>query len=401
MAHFRHGEGLLNGIRVLDFSRHLPGPFATRRLAEMGAEVVKVEQPDGDPGRHLGPRVGEVGALFATSHIGKKSICLDLRREADRDVAFRLAAVADVVVESFLPGKMAEWGLDYAAVRAVNPGVVYCSLTGYGQTGAWADRPGHDLNFLAASGMLAALAGPDAPPAVPGLPLADLIGGMAAAEAIVAALVRRARTGEGAHLDIAVTDQLIGLMALPILLAHSGTPETLTRFLRGTVCYNVYATRDGRHVALAALEAKFWRAFCEAVGRPEWLPHQFAPAADDHAVYRAVAELFAARTRDEWAAFAREVDCCLTPVYSPEEALASAHATSRRLAAHIIPKGKASVCEGKAEREGGEMRIPLTAAGRLAEGWGAESGRWPDLNEHADAVLKTWLAPENGPESSP
>ncbi|HEY8343548.1 MAG TPA: CoA transferase [Calditerricola sp.] len=398
MAHFRHGEGLLNGIRVLDFSRHLPGPFATRRLAEMGAEVVKVEQPDGDPGRHLGPRVGEVGALFATSHIGKKSICLDLRREADRDVAYRLAAVADVVVESFLPGKMAEWGLDYAAVRAVNPGVVYCSLTGYGQTGAWADRPGHDLNFLAASGMLAALSGPDAPPTVPGLPLADLIGGMAAAEAIVAALVRRARTGEGAHLDIAVTDQLIGLVALPILLAQSGTPETLTRFLRGTVCYNVYATRDGRHVALAALEAKFWRAFCEGVGRPEWLPHQFAPAADDHPVYRAVVELFAARTRDEWATFAREVDCCLTPVYFPEEALASALATSRRLDARILPDGKASDREGKAEQEGREMRIPHTSAGRVVEGWEAESSRWPDLNEHAEAVLKAWLAPGNGPE---
>ncbi|GAB6936153.1 CaiB/BaiF CoA-transferase family protein [Calditerricola yamamurae] len=389
-------KGLLSGIRVLDFSRHLPGPFATRRLAEMGAEVVKVEQPGGDPGRHIGPRVGEVGALFAVSHLGKKSICLDLRKKADRDTALRLAAAADVVVESFLPGKMAEWGLDYAAVRAVNPGVVYCSVTGYGQSGEWADRPGHDLNFLAASGLLAALGGPGAPPSVPGLPLADLIGGMAAAEAIVAALVRRERTGEGAHLDIAVTDHLMGLAALPILLAQSGGSEALARFLRGTVCYNVYATRDGRHVALAALEEKFWRAFCEANGRPEWLPHQFAPADPDNPVYRAVAELFAARTRDEWAAFARGVDCCLTPVYAPEETLDGEYATSRRLAVRVMPDGNASARGARAEGTGGGMRMPCTAAGRLVEGREEESGRWPGLHEHAEAVLQAWLAWGNG-----
>jgi alpha-methylacyl-CoA racemase len=328
---------LLDGIRVLDFTRLLPGPYATLRLADLGAKVIKVEEPyDGDPARAIGRRVGGAGAVFLANARNKQSVILDLKTEEGRAAALHLAAKVDVVMEGFRPGVAARLGIDYESVRAVNPRVVYCSLTGYGQTGPWRQRAGHDVNYLAASGVLAQLTDTTGRPILSSLNIGDLIGGLMASEAVVAALFCRERSGEGRYLDIAMTDALLGLMQNHALIQAATGEEHAVKELTGQiVCYNVYQTKDGRYVSLAALEPKFWSAFCRAVERPDWQSTAFTDACEENPVYREVQALFADRTLVEWAEFADRVDCCLQPVLEVSEAIASPHARARDISVDL------------------------------------------------------------------
>ncbi|OQP08076.1 CoA transferase [Geobacillus sp. 46C-IIa] len=307
---------MLHGIVVVDFSQYLPGPFASWRLAQLGAEVIKIEPPSGDRLRPFAE-----GRLFAAYNAGKKSAALDLKTDEGREQAQRLAARADVVIESFRPGVMARLGLGYDDVRRDNEGIIYCSISGFGQQSGRSLLGSHDLNYMALSGLLAQLADERGRPVHPKITLADFIGGMAAAERIVAALFARERTGKGAYLDVSLVDGLTAMMAGHFAIAHGGGPKNGLAELAGeVVCYQLYETKDGRYISLAALEPHFWRQFCEAVGRPEWIEAQWAPAEPGEEVYEGLAALFREKTFSEWSTFAETVDACLAPVLETDEA---------------------------------------------------------------------------------
>jgi crotonobetainyl-CoA:carnitine CoA-transferase CaiB-like acyl-CoA transferase len=299
----------------------LPGPYASLVLADLGADVVKVEDPrGGDWIRWMPPLVGQQSGFFHALNRNKRSVVLDLRDAAGASAFRRLAARADVVLESFRPGVMDRLGIGWDALHAGNPRLVFCSITGYGQTGPWRERAGHDLNYAATAGVLA-LNGTEDRPLPLSIQAADVAGGSwPAVTGILAALVRRATTGEGARVDVSMTEGALALLAMQAGGADArGTPLRRGRELLGggSACYRVYATRDGRFVALAALEPEFFGRFCEAIGRPELAPRQLeddgkGPVAELEAV-------FASRTWDEWARFGDEHDVCLSPVLEGDE----------------------------------------------------------------------------------
>jgi crotonobetainyl-CoA:carnitine CoA-transferase CaiB-like acyl-CoA transferase len=311
----------LAGVRVLDLTRLLPGPFATMVLADLGADVVKVEALEGgDWLRGLPPLAGEQSGAFHAVNRNKRSVALDLRRPEGVAAFLRLAARADAVIESFRPGVVDRLGIGWEALRAANARVVLCSISGYGQDGPYAARAGHDLDYVALAGVLAANGPPERPLPL-GAQVADVAGGAWPAVAgLLAALLRARATGEGAHVDVSMTEGALALLAMPLGIAWArGAPLERGRELLtgGAACYGIYRTKDGRFVALGALEPKFFAAFCAAVGRPELAPRQLE---DGGAGPRAELEaIFAGRSRDDWAAFAAEHDVCLAPVLEGDE----------------------------------------------------------------------------------
>ncbi len=306
---------MLSDILVVDFSQHLPGPYATLRLADRGAQIVKVETPQGDPARKPTMVDQKDNYLFRANGRNKKSIVLNLKEESQRYVALDLISKADVVIESFRPGVTRRLGISYEDAVKVNPGIVYCSLSGYGQDGPMHQLGSHDINYMALGGALAQLKDDSGTPIPPSLTIADMAGGLAASEAILAALVQRGKTGKGAYLDIAIADVVLSLMTTHVLLeSATGEPHGLAKLSRGLVSYGIYQTKDERFVALAALESKFWENFCEAVERPQWRSAGMTPPNPDNPVYQDMKALFQSKTLAEWTAFSLVVDCCLTPV---------------------------------------------------------------------------------------
>lgn len=304
----------LAGVRVLDFSRLLPGPYGTQLLRQMGAAVIKLEPPLGGDPLRAAPEAFGLGAMFEPLNRGKQSVAVNHRNPAGRELVRRLAAESDVLVESFRPGVLERAGLGYADLHALNPRLIYCSLSGYGQAGPYRDRAGHDLNYLAVGGLLALCDTAGPLPAQPGVQIADLAGGMLAALLITGALVERDRTGCGRRLDVALLDAAV-LWALPLAAAALGRqpPYNQAGPLGGDLpCYHVYATADGQAVTLGALEAAFWANFCGAVGRPDLLPRHLDPAAVPE-----VAALFRSRPRAEWQAVFENADACVEFVVPP------------------------------------------------------------------------------------
>jgi len=366
----------LAGVRVLDLTRLLPGPFATMILADLGADVVKVEDPEGgDWLRVLPPFEGEQSPAFHALNRNKRSLALDLRAPGGAAAFRRLAGRADAVVESFRPGVMDRLGLGHAALRAVNPRVVLCSISGYGQDGPYASRAGHDLDYCAIAGVLAANGPPERPLPL-GVQAADVAGGAWPAVAgILAALLRARATGEGAHVDVSMTEGALALLALPLgIAAARGTPVARGKELLtgGAACYGVYRTRDGRFVALGALEPRFFAAFCAAAGRPELADRQMeGGGAGPRAELEA---LFAARTRDEWAAFAAEHDVCLAPVLEGDEPRADPQLRARGAFVEVP-----TPYEGRA--------MPGVASPVRLRGEEAPRRPAPRLGEHSGAVL--------------
>jgi crotonobetainyl-CoA:carnitine CoA-transferase CaiB-like acyl-CoA transferase len=315
-------ERPLAGLKVLDLSRLLPGPFATMMLAELGAQVDKVEDPlGGDYLRIMPPEVGGMNAVFHALNRGKRSVVLDLKKPEARAALLRLVGGYDVLVESFRPGVLERLGLGYAALREKNPRLVYCAITGYGQTGPLAHRAGHDLDYLARAGVLG-LTGPEGgPPQVPGVQMADVGGGaLFAVAGVLAALTARATSGEGRFVDVSMCEGALafGLFGLMSRYGGMGTIAGADVLGGGIAPYNTYETKDGKAIALAALEPKFWMAFSKGVGMPLDL-EALVPGPHQREGKRKVAELIAARTRDEWASFAEQHDCCLEPVLEPDE----------------------------------------------------------------------------------
>lgn len=323
----------LAGLRVLDLTRLLPGPMCTLYLADLGADVLKIEDDqEGDYLRTLNP------GLFAAINRNKRGMTLDLRQPGDRDRLLRLVENAEVLVESFRPGVMDRLGVGYELLRARNPRLVYCALTGYGRSGPYRDKAGHDINYRGYSGQLEQSGRPGGPPDVSNFQLADLGGGaLTAAFGILAAVLRARSTGEGGYLDVAMLDGTLALQVAPLAtyLQQGATRPRGEDMLSGLLPnYDVYPCADGRYLALGALEPKFWAGFCQAVGHPELaaLPLLGAEAAQTR---QRLTELLRQKTRDEWAALLAAHDVCATPVLTLEEALANEQVLARDMVCQV------------------------------------------------------------------
>jgi crotonobetainyl-CoA:carnitine CoA-transferase CaiB-like acyl-CoA transferase len=315
------GARALEGLRVLDLTRYIPGPYCTMLLGDLGADVVKVEEPGiGDATRVLPPAVGGESAVHAALNRNKRSLVVDIRQDEGARAVRRVAEQADVLVEGFRPGVLDRRGLGYPELSGRNPRLVYCSLTGYGQDGPRAGRAGHDVNYLARSGILAGLAGADGSPPLPSTQLADMTGGLLALAAILAALQARERSGRGQRVDVSLLSGSLALQVVPaarLLAGGTGQGELQGRF----ACYNVYRCADGKHLAVGALEPKFWEALVRALGLDELAGRQWQGPARARETVARVAAAFATRTRDEWIRAFAEHDACVEPVLELDEAL--------------------------------------------------------------------------------
>ncbi|MCR6631119.1 MAG: CoA transferase [Magnetospirillum sp.] len=313
----------LAGTRILDLTQYIPGPYATQWLSDLGAEVVKVEPPAGDPMRTMGPLDPDgTTAWYKLANRNKVVVTLDLKTEAGRGAFAKLVEKADVLVEAYRPGVLDRLGFAQAELHRLNPRLVHCSLSGYGQTGPWASVAGHDLTYVALSGGLNA-SGVAARPVMTYPPLADHAGAMLTMTSVLAALLRRGTTGKGCHLDISLAEAALAWMPGILTAAHRWDEDAREAGLinGGAACYRVYRAGDGRFVALAALEPKFWSKFCEVVGRPEWIHRQAEPMPQNELIADLEA-LFLTRGREAWVALLGPADCCFEPVLVPAEVAA-------------------------------------------------------------------------------
>lgn len=320
----------LAGLRVLDLTRLLPGPVATQHLADLGADVVKIEDTgEGDYARTMGvpsdKKAGETSAFFRLVNRNKRALRLDLKQPEGVAVFQRLTLSADVVIEGFRPGVMDKLGIGYDALAELNPRLVFCSISGYGQDGPYAQRAGHDINYIGYAGVLDQIGAAGGPPVVPNFQIGDLLGGaLAPLVGLLAAVIDARATGHGRHVDVAMTDAVFAHAVFPLagLLARLAPPPRGADLLSGGVpCYGVYATADGRHMAVGALEKKFWELLCDTLGRADLKPFHLAFGAKGEQAKQDLATVFAGQPQSHWIGVFDQVDCCVTPVLHIGEAL--------------------------------------------------------------------------------
>ena len=316
----------LAGLRVLDLSLFLPGPMMTLMMADHGADVVKVEPPgEGEPTRGIGDRSGDTSAWFRNTHRGKRSVQLDLKTEPGRTALLAWARAADVVVEAFRPGVAARLGVDYARLSALNPGLVYCSISAFGQTGARRDLPAHDVAVEAWAGVLALNEGQDGKPAMPHLPAADALASLTALSGVMMALYRRQQTGRGDYLDVAMLDATLAwtpnVIGRVFASGRANVPKQ-ERSWGGAALYNLYETSDHAWIVLGGSEAKFAANLLEGLGRPDLLPLAISPPGPAQEPVRAfLRDAFAARSRADWEAWFEDRDVAFAPVRTLKEAV--------------------------------------------------------------------------------
>ncbi|HOK06021.1 MAG TPA: CaiB/BaiF CoA-transferase family protein [Syntrophales bacterium] len=337
--------GPLSGLKVLDFTTLLPGPYATMCLADMGAEVLRIVSPTRpDLVDFLPPKIPgtEVGAVSAWLGRGKRSMALDLKDPRGVAVVHRLLATYDVVVEQFRPGVMAKLGLDYESLKKVNPAVIYCAITGYGQTGPLRDRAGHDINYLSQAGVMAYSGRKDTGPVLTGMQIADVASGSNhAVMGVLAAVIHRMRTGQGQMVDISMTDGVMAFngMVGAAFLVDGKEPGREGNWLNGGSLYDFYETKDGGYVSVGSLEPQFFSAFCRTLGREDLIAETVRPR-DLERVKEEIRAIFRSRTRDEWIALFKEADCCVEPVLSLSEALEGENAKAREMVVSVpLPGG--------------------------------------------------------------
>ncbi len=334
-------QGPLVGIRVLDFTTLLPGPMATLLLAEAGAEVIKIEHPAGENMRRFKPSWGKESVMFAMLNRGKKSVAADLKDSRVRDHVHALAKTADVVVEQFRPGVMDRLGLGYDALKAVNPRLIYCAITGYGQSGPRSTRAGHDLNYIGDAGLLALSSGPPGHRTVPPALIADIAGGSyPAVMNILLAIRQRDATGEGTFIDVSMTECVFPFLywAIGAGLGSGAWPEDGgDRLTGGSPRYHLYETRDGKIAAVAALEQKFWESFTAAIGlAPDFIDDE----RDPRATIARVTEIIAGKTAVEWEPIFDKADCCCSIMQDIRAALDDPHFKARGLFAAKLTNEK-------------------------------------------------------------
>ena len=320
--------GALEGIKVLDLSRLLPGPYCSMILADHGADVLRVEAR----------RFAADPLPLHTLHRNKRHMSLNLKTGEGREIFYKLAREADVVLEGFRPGVAARLGVDYGTLRQINPRLVYCSITGYGQTGPRRDVVGHDVNYLAYGGLLGLMGPSGVPPLIPGTQIADLAGGLNAAIGILLALLARERTGEGQYVDISMTDGVLAMLPVPATIYWlAGQPPASADWLLAHryAFYNTYETADGGYVALGVLESHFWRALCDYVGKPEYAALQHDEERREE-IIAFLRETFKRKTRDEWLAELRDLEICFAPVLGLDEVFADEQTQAREMVTTVM-----------------------------------------------------------------
>jgi len=365
----------LEGIKVLDLSMFLPGPHLTMMMADHGAEVIRIEPPSGEPAREIGKRQGGMTVWFHNTHRNKKSVVLDLKQPAALRAFLRLASTADVVVESFRPGTADRLGIGYEAIRAVNPRIVYGSISAFGQRGPNATRVAHDLSIQAESGTVGLNRASDGRPALPSVPVADMAGSLMALSGILMALLRREKTGEGDYIDISMQDSLVAWtvnMVSPVFAEHRELDPSSERSLGGAAFYNLYRCADGRELSLGGSELKFAANLLTALGRPDLIELcRLPPGRGQDPVREFLRATFASQPLEHWVALLSKLDVCWAPVKGYRDALQAEHLAARDMVLEF-PNGQTHLgMPIKFTREPGEVRPTA-----------------PQLGEHTASVLR-------------
>jgi crotonobetainyl-CoA:carnitine CoA-transferase CaiB-like acyl-CoA transferase len=365
----------LEGIKVVDLSWFLPGPYLTTALADHGAEVIKIEPPgEGDPGRHILPKDARTSVFFRNMGRGKKSVVLDLKSEQGRADLFRLCSETDVIVESFRPGVAARFGIGYEAVKAVNPGIVYCSISAFGQDGAYPGRAAHDLALEAMTGVLSLTLGDDGRPAIPGIPIADVVSGLHGLSGVLMALLRRQTTGTGDYIDVSMHEALMASCANVVgpAFAENKHPDVKQqRTTGGSAFYRVYDTSDGRQLVLAGQEMKFVKNLLTALGKPEMAPLCEWPGPHQKPVMEFLEATFRAKPLVHWMGWLATLDICYGPVNTLPEAIADPN---------LVKRGAVLT-----EADGRRHLAPVV---RFKDEPSQPLYREPLLGEHTDEILR-------------
>ncbi len=369
----------LHGIRVLDLTRLLPGPVATLHLADLGADVIKIEDTGaGDYAREMGHGTGGMADIFRMVNRNKRAMRLDLKQQKGREIFLKLALEVDAIVEGFRPGVVDKLGIGYASVAAINPRIVYCAITGYGQTGPYRERAGHDINYLGYAGVADQTGAEGGPPVLANFQVADLLGGsLTPVMGILAAIIDARNSGRGRYVDVAMTDAVLS----HAVIALSGVTATGAASARGSdrlsgglPCYGIYRTRDGQYMAVGALEKKFWETLCDALRRPDLKASHIVFGDAAKPARDALSEIFAGKTQAEWAEFFAGIDCCVTPILPMHDAVENEQLRARGM---IVDPSAAS---GPVT----QFAPPLKMSGFVF----AVERQAPTAGEHSDEILR-------------
>ena len=371
----------LEGIKILDLTRLLPGPYGTMLLADLGADVVKIEEPkQGDYGRGNPPFIGGIGSRHLILNRNKKSMALNLKNAEGKAIFVEMVeSWADVLIEQFRPGVMDRLGLGYSDMKKVNPALIYCSLTAFGQDGPYKNVAGHDINYVGVGGVLGITGEKDGPPVIPGIQIADLVGGaLFAVIGILTALVDRQQTERGKFIDVSMLDGVVSLLSdsAAQYFSEGIAPKRGERRLTGVLPqYSIYQTKDGKYVAVGALEEKFWANLCSGIGKPEWakkLLTEKDPLCEN--MRDEMSRIFLEKTSSEWVDLLMKSDACVTPVNSIEEVFSDPHVLHRKMLIEVDhPKaGRLKQIGMPIKFSGyrGEIRLPA-----------------PELGEHTEEIL--------------
>ncbi len=369
----------LEGVTVIDLTRLLPGPFCSMFLGDLGADVIKIEPVGlGDWTRWFPPSINGESAIFMAVNRNKRSVTLNLRSDDGLEIFYRLIKKSDVVLEGFRPGVARKLKIDYETVRRINPRIVYCSISGFGQSGPYTERSGHDVNYVGIGGILGLTGVKDSTPVIPGVPIADLAGGMAGVIGVLAALLAREKTGIGQYVDVAMLDVVVSWLSIyaGIYLIGGVTTSRGSNILAGGIgSYGVFETKDGKYITLGILEEHFWRNFCKAVGRPSLEKYHYLSLEKGDELHEIIQEIIKGRTLEEWLKVFEEKDVPCGPVNSLQEVFSDPQVVHREMVTEVEhPKA------GKIKQVG----FPL----KFSEKWRVIRRHPPTLGEHTVEVLR-------------
>jgi len=383
---YKNKKGPLEGLKVLDLSRFLPGPYCTMLLADFGADVIMIEQQSGSG-------LGERRIEFYVFR-NKRSINLDLKNDRGREIFYRLASTSDVVVEGFRPGVTEKLGIDYPKIKKVNKRIIYCSISGFGQSGPYRNRIGHDINYIALAGLLSVTGRKGQGPAIPGTQLGDIGGGILGAFSILVAVLAREKTGEGQYIDISMLDSAIALNPVSYF-EYFSRGEVIGqggyRLLGSSPCYNIYETKDGKYITIGALEPKFWINLCKILNREDLIEKQ-NEAGDE--VFNDVQQIFRLKTQAEWNELLGSEDVCYAPVLNLQEAIENPQIRHRDMIIDNPASAKTRVKEigivPKFSLTPGQIRRPSPVPGQDTEEILAEIGVPPSeiVKLRSEGVIK-------------